>query len=85
MAQIGRPGLSTGKKMEWWARFTAGESFTAIARALGKPVGSIYGVVRLRAMSRVLGRAPSTISREIIRNGGPHRYRALDADARAGR
>ena len=34
-------------------------------------------------MARSLVRAPSTISREIIRNAGPHRYRALDADARA--
>ncbi len=117
MAQIGRPGLSAGKKDELWARYKAGESFTAIGRALCKPVGSIYGVVRLqggiappvrrravgalkscerevisrglsagisvRAMARSLGRAPSTISREIIRNAGAHRYRALDADARA--
>jgi hypothetical protein len=30
MAQIGRPGLSSGKKEELWARFKAGESFTAI-------------------------------------------------------
>ena len=117
MAQIGRPGLSAGKKDELWRRFQAGESFTTIARALGKPVGSIYGVVRMRggitpparrravcaltsadreaisrgisagdsvrAMARSLGRAASTLSREIGRNGGCHRYRALDADARA--
>ena len=117
MAQIGRPGLSATKKEELWARFKAGESFTAIGRALGKPVGSIYGVVRghggiappvrhravgaltsgereaisrglsagesARALSRSLGRAPSTITREIARNAGPHQYRALDADARA--
>ncbi len=119
MAQLGRPGLSAGKKDDLWARFKAGESFTAIGRALGKPVGSIYSVVRLqggiappvrrravralssgereaisrglsagasvRAMARSLGRAPSTISREIIRNAGPDQYRALDADARAWR
>lgn len=117
MAQIGRPGLSAERKYELWARFKAGESFTTIARALGKPVGSIYGVVRLRGgiappvrrragwaltsgdretisrglsagdsvrdIARALGRAPSTISREINRNAGSHRYRALDADARA--
>ena len=117
MALMGRPGLSQAKKDELWSRFTAGETFTAIARALGKPVGSIYGVVRLRggiaprarrrafravtsvereaisrglaqgesvrAIASALARAPSTISREILRNGGRHRYRALDADARA--
>ena len=30
-----------------------------------------------------LGRAPSTVSRELIRNGGRHRYRAQAADAAA--
>jgi IS30 family transposase len=117
MAQIGRPGLSDGKKDEVWALFKAGESFTAIARVLGKPVGSIYGIVRLRggiapvarkraesaltfadreaisrglaaqesmrSLARALDRAPSTISREILRNGGRLQYRAFDADARA--
>lgn len=117
MKQIGRPGLSADKKDELWRRFQEGESFTTIVRALGKPVGSIYGVVRMRggitpparrravcaltsadreaisrglaagdsvrAMARSLGRAASTLSREIARNGGCDRYRALDADARA--
>ena len=117
MAQIGRPGLSAAKKDELWARFKGGESFTAIGRALGTHVGSVYGVVRahggivppvrrrtagglthqerevisrnlaagesIRATARVLNRAPSTISREIVRNGGPDRYRALDAEASA--
>lgn len=39
----------------------------------------------VRALARALGRAPSSISREITRNGGRHRYRALDADRRAWR
>jgi IS30 family transposase len=34
-------------------------------------------------MAAHLGRAPSTISREIARNGGSHRYRAVEADSRA--
>jgi IS30 family transposase len=37
----------------------------------------------LRAMARALGRAPSTISREVGRNGGARRYRAASADKRA--
>jgi IS30 family transposase len=36
-----------------------------------------------RLMARLLGRAPSTVSREINRNGGYHRYRAALADERA--
>ena len=37
----------------------------------------------LRALARRLGRAPSTICRELARNGGRHRYRAHRADRAA--
>jgi len=37
----------------------------------------------LRSIAADLGRAPSTVSREVSRNGGRHRYRAGAADARA--
>ena len=36
-----------------------------------------------RAIARDLGRSPSTITRELERNGGPRRYRALGAHRRA--
>jgi len=36
-----------------------------------------------RSMARLLGRSPSTVSREISRNGGYTRYRAAQADKRA--
>jgi transposase, IS30 family len=39
----------------------------------------------LRQIARCLGRAPSTVSREIARNKGLRRYRAVDADDRAWR
>jgi IS30 family transposase len=39
----------------------------------------------IRAIARGLGRAPSTISREIARNNGPRKYRAIEADDRAWR
>jgi transposase, IS30 family len=39
--------------------------------------------VPLRSVARSLGRAPSTISRELERNGGQGRYRAAAADKRA--
>jgi IS30 family transposase len=39
----------------------------------------------LRGIARQLGRAPSTISREIAANGGRHSYRALLADRAARR
>ena len=34
----------------------------------------------IRAIAVILGRAPSTVSREIKRNGGPGCYRATKAD-----
>ena len=37
----------------------------------------------LRALARQLGRAPSTLSREVARHGGRERYRARTADAAA--
>jgi len=37
----------------------------------------------IRQIATQLGRAPSTISREIHRHGGAHRYRASEADAQA--
>lgn len=43
----------------------------------------LAGGQSIRHMAARLGRAPSTISREIRRNGGASRYRAATADARA--
>jgi IS30 family transposase len=37
----------------------------------------------LRSIAQVIGRSPSTLSREIGRNGGSGRYRSATADARA--
>ncbi len=37
----------------------------------------------MRSIARVLGRSPSTVSREVRRNGGYVRYRATTADKRA--
>lgn len=37
----------------------------------------------LRGIARLLGRSPSTISREVRRNGGPERYRATRSDQAA--
>lgn len=39
--------------------------------------------VSLRSIAKQLRRAPSTISRELRRNGGQRRYRAAAADQRA--
>lgn len=39
----------------------------------------------IRAIALALGRAPSTVTREVSRNKGPKHYRAVDADDRAWR
>jgi len=44
---------------------------------------SIVAGESIRAIARNLGRSPSTISRELSRNGGPEHYRASDADQAA--
>jgi IS30 family transposase len=46
--------------------------------------GLAHGASMRRIAAR-LGRAPSTVSREIARHGGPMRYRAVHADDRAWR
>jgi hypothetical protein len=45
----------------------------------------IAGTRSMRSIARLLGRAPSTVSREIKRNGGYDRYRAAAADENAWR
>lgn len=117
MARLGRPGMSDAQKRELWDRWKAGESISEISRALGRPSGSIFTILKsnggyvprvrrrrschltpaereqisrglargdsMREIARTLGRAPSTISREIARNKGPRHYRAVDAEDRA--
>ena len=56
------------------------------ALTLSEREGISRGVARgvsLRQISRELGRAPSTVSREVRRHGGRRRYRAAVADRRA--
>lgn len=42
MAQLGRPGLSAAQKRELWQRWKAGQSLSAIGRALEKNSSSIH-------------------------------------------
>jgi hypothetical protein len=117
VARLGRPGLSDARKRQLWDRWKAGESISQIARALDKPPGSVFTVLKsnggyvppvrtrrsgslsiadreeisrglargdwLRQIARVLGRPASTVSREVARNKGRDRYRAIDAEDRA--
>jgi IS30 family transposase len=117
MGQRVRRALSASQKAELWKRWKDGETLSDIGRALGRPAGSVFGVLAIRGgiapparrRSRItlsleereeisrglacglslrqiasgLGRAPSTISREVRRHAGSGEYRAAVADARA--
>jgi IS30 family transposase len=117
VARLGRPGMSDAQKRQLWDRWKAGESISQIARALDKPPGSVFTVLKanggyvpavrtrrpgslsvadreeisrglargdsLRQIARGLGRPTSTVSREVARNNGRDRYRAIDAEDRA--
>ncbi|MHB8989211.1 MAG: IS30 family transposase [Desulfobulbia bacterium] len=117
MARMGRPGLSASQKAELWQRWKSGQSLSEIGRALGKPPGSVHGVlslnggippairrrsklvlslaereeisrglaagVSIRQIAGGIGRSPSTVSREIGRNSGQSKYRAVEADTDA--
>lgn len=116
---MGRPGMSDEDRAELWVRWGRGESISDVARAIGRPPGSVFTVLRatggyvpeprrrregtltveereeisrglaeelsLRAIAARIGRSPSTVSREIGRNKGPKKYRAVDAEDRAWR
>ncbi len=109
--------MPDAQKRELWERWKAGESISQIGRALAKPPGSVFTVLKsnggyvpaprvrragaltlaereeisrglargdsVRQIARRLGRPPSTVSREIARNKGVARYRAVDAEDRA--
>lgn len=119
MARRRRWGVPTERNRELWARWKAGESIAAIARAFGRTPGTVYQVLArdggigrpprrrsrlaltslereeitrglaagwsLRQIARAVHRAPSTISREILRNGGRPQYRAAEAEVHAWR
>ncbi|MGW7449812.1 IS3 family transposase, partial [Kitasatospora sp. NPDC054795] len=46
MARLGRPGMSDTQKRELWDRWKAGESISEISRALGRPPGSIFTIIK---------------------------------------
>ena len=72
----GRRRLTVAERDEIYRRVGAGERPRAVARSMGRPRQTIHALLRQR---RWLERAPSTISREVARNGRV-RYRAWRAE-----
>jgi len=64
-------------------RHRAGRQLTAAERE--EVSRALAGGESCRAVAARLGRAPSTVSREVARNGGRAQYRARDAEAAAWR
>lgn len=119
MARLGRPGMSDEDRTDLWVRWGRGESISDIARAIERPPGSVFTVLKssggyvppprrrrpgtltaaereeisrglgqnksMRAIAAEIGRPASTVSREIARNKGRRKYRAVDAEDRAWR
>jgi IS30 family transposase len=68
-------GIRPAPRRRWELRLSAAER-EEISRGLAAGLS-------LRAIAAALGRAPSTISREVLANGGRRHYRAARADAAA--
>jgi len=90
----GSAGVSGTKGRQWFAQ-AGGMSPVSLAEPSGRylslaereEIAVLRGRVSLRQIACRLGRAPSTVSRELARNGpprgGPAGYRATSAQARA--
>src|SRR6476660_3363508 len=68
-------GIRPASRRRWELRLSLAER-EEISRGLAAGLS-------LRAIAAGLGRAPSTVSREVLGNGGRTRYRAADADKMA--
>jgi len=84
---IGRGRYAVAKHLRLMRRPPAREPVrSALRLSLGEREEISRGLVggeSLRAIARRLGRAPSTVSREVADNGGVRRYRACRADKAA--
>lgn len=83
MKQRRRIYYSAAQRSEIWDRWQAGESMKSIGRRFDRVSRGLSTRCSLRAIARSLGRSPSTVSREVRRNGGPDRYRAARSDQAA--
>jgi IS30 family transposase len=85
--EIGRGRYAVAKHLRLMRRPPARESArSALRLSLGEREEISRGLAggeSLRAIARRLGRAPSTISRDVAGNGGRRRYRACRADKAA--
>ena len=70
----GRPGMAVAVLDDMWARYRAGESISAIAKALGRPYDSIYWLIAVRGgvaplPHRRAAQALTSAERELISRG----------------
>ena len=94
MAHMGHPGLSAAQKADLWQQWKQGQSLKqdrldsrscwALTLAESEEIsrGMATGA-SIRQIAATLGRAPSTVNREIRRHGGAYTYRATEADRQA--
>src|SRR5438552_9802365 len=65
MAKMGRPGMPDERKRELWDRWAKGQSISEISRAVGRPPGSVFTILRDRGgyVPAVRTRRPQFLSR----------------------
>ena len=59
MAKMGRPGMSDAHKRDVWDRWAKGQSISEIGRAVCRPPGSIFTLLRDRGWVRAAGADPA--------------------------
>ena len=74
MSSMGHPGLSVAQKVELWQRWKQGQQLSEIRRALGKHLGSIYGMLSsnrgfIPAVRKLLRWALTLAEREELSRG----------------
>jgi IS30 family transposase len=95
---MSRRRFSPEERLALWRAWKSGSTLLQIAEELNRRSASVFQVLRreeisrglsaglsIREIARGLGRAASTVSREVRRNSGKRFYRAANADARAWR
>ena len=87
MKDLSKRGLDHKEKLKVWSLWRQGKTLSEIGLTVDRQreereniSRGLVSALSIRAIARTIARAPSTVSREISRNGGILAYRAMIAD-----